>query len=61
MLLPFTYSCPVCGQRSDSAADPSQGQLQRYVEDCQVCCRPLVLELRIEDDAVLAHAEAESE
>ena len=61
MLIPITYSCPVCGESIDSAADPSQGSLQSYVEDCQVCCRPLILTLRLHGDSIEVAAEPESE
>lgn len=32
--------CPYCGEPSEINVDPSGGSLQRYVEDCPVCCRP---------------------
>ena len=52
--------CPYCGERFEAALDLSAGD-QCYVEDCPVCCRPIVydlhtdgvgwtLELRREDD-----------
>lgn len=34
--------CPHCWQRFEVQVDTSQGD-QEYVEDCQVCCRPLLL------------------
>lgn len=61
MLIPFGYVCPVCASPVESAVDPSQGERQRYVEDCQVCCRPLVLRITIDGDAVHAAAEPESD
>ena len=61
MLLPVIFSCPVCGQTIESAADPSQGETQRYVEDCQVCCRPLILEVRISDGSASVSASPETE
>ncbi len=51
MLIPIAFDCPVCGERIESAADPSQGSSQRYVEDCQVCCRPLILVVRIQEES----------
>lgn len=59
MLLPLRFLCPVCGSEVDTVADPSQGASQRYVEDCQVCCRPLVLQVRILGDRVTATADPE--
>jgi transcription elongation factor Elf1 len=38
-----TYSCPYCGEESVTSVDLSAGLLQRYIEDCQVCCRPMEL------------------
>ena len=32
--------CPYCGEPLVVLIDPSQGDHQ-YVEDCQVCCRPI--------------------
>ena len=34
--------CPYCGEVIELLVDPSAG-LQRYTEDCQVCCRPMVV------------------
>ena len=35
-----TYRCAYCGEINHTFVDPSQGQQQTYIEDCQVCCRP---------------------
>ena len=35
-----TVQCPYCSQAMQIALDPGGGSAQRYVEDCQVCCRP---------------------
>lgn len=32
--------CPYCGEGVTIGLDPAGGMVQRYVEDCQVCCRP---------------------
>ncbi len=37
--------CPYCGERFDTRVDLTSND-DGYVEDCQVCCRPV--ELRIE-------------
>ena len=41
--------CPYCGERLDITIDQSAGA-QIYVEDCQVCCRPMDIVIR-EDSA----------
>jgi len=61
MLLPIAFICPHCAQRIESAADPSQGANQSYIEDCQVCCRPLRVEVGIDGDHVAANAFPESD
>lgn len=39
-------SCPYCGAEVEIALDPGGASTQRYVEDCEVCCRPLQLTVR---------------
>ena len=43
-----TVTCPYCGEAFDSRADASAGSCI-YVEDCQVCCQPIEMELRVDD------------
>ncbi len=35
--------CPYCGELIEIVIDPSAGDYQQYIEDCFVCCRPIVL------------------
>ncbi len=37
--------CPYCGQAIEVVIDPSAGA-QEYVEDCEVCCRPILFTVR---------------
>ena len=39
-----TISCPYCGEHIDILVDGSLPE-QEYVEDCQVCCRPILFSL----------------
>jgi hypothetical protein len=32
--------CPYCGEWVTIFVDPGGGEIQDYVEDCPVCCRP---------------------
>jgi hypothetical protein len=34
--------CPYCGERITVLVDASESS-QEYIEDCEVCCRPMVL------------------
>lgn len=40
--------CPYCGEPIDVAVDDSAGD-QDYIEDCQVCCRPIAISVRLDD------------
>lgn len=43
--------CPCCGETISLLIDCSLAQ-QSYVEDCQVCCQPMVVAIAIEDDEI---------
>lgn len=45
------FVCPYCGETITMLLDPSSSG-QEYVEDCEVCCNPIAVRFRIEDDAV---------
>ena len=49
MLPTIDIQCPYCGESIDIVIDDSAGD-QRYIEDCQVCCRPMVIDVTIDDD-----------
>lgn len=46
----LAYQCPYCREGSFLGVDPSGGMRQRLVEDCPVCCRPIVFNLSIDRD-----------
>ena len=41
--------CPYCWETIGILVDCSVEQ-QSYIEDCQVCCRPIVMEVELDDD-----------
>lgn len=45
MLETQNYQCPYCGEGVEAVLDLSGGD-QHYIEDCAVCCRPIVFDLR---------------
>ncbi len=47
-----TVDCPYCGERIDVLIDPSAGA-QDYVEDCQVCCRPIEFAVRLSNSGIV--------
>jgi len=40
--------CPYCGETFTSFVDLSAGDSD-YTEDCQVCCRPIRIQVVVED------------
>lgn len=46
-LTEYATHCPFCAEPITLLIDTSAGS-QQYIEDCQVCCRPLQISLRAE-------------
>jgi len=44
------YLCPSCGEEIVIPVDLTQGEHQEYVEDCPVCCVPVVIRLEFDAD-----------
>lgn len=54
-------NCPYCGEQISVLVDGSLPE-QRYVEDCQVCCRPIVLDVSVDAEGnVIVGARSENE
>ena len=61
MLTPADISCPYCGESIEILIDASAGD-QCYIEDCQVCCRPITLSVQVDADGdAQVHATGENE
>jgi hypothetical protein len=43
------FTCPYCGEEISMVLDLSVGR-QTYVEDCEVCCKPIEISFTVEDD-----------
>ena len=41
--------CPYCGEMISIIIDCSVPH-QNYIEDCQVCCRPIIFDVTIDSD-----------
>ena len=50
--------CPYCGETFETRADTSAGSCS-YVEDCQVCCQPIEMTLRVADDGTIGEFTAQ--
>lgn len=45
-------TCPYCGESFETSVDCSAGS-QAYIEDCEICCRPIELQIECNDQAGL--------
>ncbi|HEV7135041.1 MAG TPA: CPXCG motif-containing cysteine-rich protein [Steroidobacteraceae bacterium] len=48
-----TVQCPYCGEPFDTVVDLSCGSTS-YIEDCQVCCRPIEFRLEVDSEGTSA-------
>ncbi|MHC4393650.1 MAG: CPXCG motif-containing cysteine-rich protein [Planctomycetota bacterium] len=55
-----TFACPGCGAANETEVDPSAGRRQEYVQDCQVCCIPILLRVQFDGEGS-AHLAARAE
>ncbi|MFT6551857.1 MAG: hypothetical protein ACJA1I_001904 [Zhongshania marina] len=44
--------CPYCGESIELLIDASGGD-EEYIEDCEVCCRPISIVLSVDDEQEL--------
>ncbi|MDN5869494.1 MAG: CPXCG motif-containing cysteine-rich protein [Nitrococcus sp.] len=52
--------CPYCGETITLLVDCTAGD-QRYIEDCSVCCQPIVVSVQTTPDGRIADLQAQSE
>lgn len=52
--------CPYCGEPITLVIDQSQDAAS-YVEDCSVCCQPMLVTYALDDDGGLASLSVERE
>lgn len=51
------FLCPYCGEHIGSAIDLTEGS-RSHIEDCQVCCRPMLVAITVDDAGDLAGVDA---
>lgn len=47
-----SIACPYCGEAIELLVDTSVDE-QSYIEDCQVCCRPIEISVWSQDEAIV--------
>lgn len=48
----YSFSCPHCGAGLTIVLDRSGGSRQRFVQDCETCCKPIQIEVRFEGEEI---------
>lgn len=61
MQITTDFSCAFCGEPNTTFVDVSAGWQQSYIEDCQVCCRPNILQVRIDPETLDAVIDADGD
>lgn len=60
LLQTHKLDCPYCGEAIQIVVDCSIPE-QEYIEDCQVCCRPINICTNIEGGEIQIHTTHENE
>ncbi|MGA2883392.1 MAG: CPXCG motif-containing cysteine-rich protein [Bryobacteraceae bacterium] len=47
----YFFACPYCSEQISMVLDTSVKR-QTYIEDCEVCCRPIEVHYTVKDDEV---------
>jgi hypothetical protein len=55
------FQCAGCGEWNATAVDATAGRRQSYVEDCQVCCKPNILQVEYDTSSQEFFIKAELE
>lgn len=42
--------CPYCGESVEIVLDPGGGSHAEYIEDCEVCCNPWLVNVHYNED-----------
>lgn len=50
----YFFTCPYCWERISMILESDEeGGATDYVEDCEVCCRPIELKFQLEEEMVV--------
>ena len=52
-MLEHFFQCPSCLAEISMLVDPSVSS-QKYIEDCEVCCNPIEVQITIEENEIVS-------
>ena len=56
----LSIQCPYCGESIIIEPEPSSETIE-YIEDCHVCCRPIVISVAYSEDGSVVDARREND
>lgn len=48
----YSFQCPYCASMISIGIDLTGGDQQSFTTDCEICCRPIAINLTVEDDGI---------
>ena len=42
------FLCPYCGEPNELSVDVTGGSYQEFVVDCEICCAPIAVRLKVQ-------------
>ncbi|MFA5060211.1 MAG: CPXCG motif-containing cysteine-rich protein [Candidatus Omnitrophota bacterium] len=55
------FFCPYCGSCNTITLEPGQGKEYELITDCEICCRPIVVSIKMIGEEAEITARAENE
>jgi transcription elongation factor Elf1 len=49
-----SFDCPYCGSSNSLYVDVSGGARQHMITDCETCCAPISVSIRLSGDEILS-------
>jgi len=54
------FHCPYCGSSNFLTIDYSRENKQDFVNDCEICCKPMFINIVLEENIVCINVEKEN-
>ena len=49
-----SFTCPYCGETNALLVDVSGGSSQTFVVDCEICCAPILVNLKVRGGEIVS-------
>ncbi len=50
----YSFTCAHCGVDLSARLDITGGNFQKFIQDCETCCRPIQITVEYEDGEVIS-------